>query len=133
MFGPSTDKNRTRRKRSIMRFLLLLLVVAGVDAKPTANQPIRIVATVIDKAEGTWAEATVALINTKTLEMQKAVTDSKGEARFSAAPGVRYTLIAVPPKRFTCAEAGIKTVFIRSGENAKIRLVIGLEHCGIVE
>ena len=119
--------------RNRMRILALLLLFGSASGYIAASDPARIDVTVTDRAGGTWADATVALINTKTLGMQKARTDSKGEAKFKAAAGANYVLIASPPSRYRCAESSVKTVLVKSAREVKVELTIGLEPCGVVE
>ncbi len=77
--------------------------------------------------------AAVALIDTRTLEDKRGITDEKGVVHFNNIKSGNYVLIAAPHPPIDCADSGIKQFTVKPGQSLDARLTVRVEHCGVVE
>lgn len=124
---------RTATKPVIFGLLISTVFAASAGAQRGNQSGATISATVVDATGAIWPRATAVLIDTRTLEIQRATADENGMVNFPSTKPGNYVLIAAPHRPIDCADSPVKQFHLKPGVTLSVRLTIRLDHCGVVE
>ena len=106
---------------------------AGAGAQRGSQSGATVSTTVVDPAGAIWPRASVVLIDTRTLEVQRVTADAIGAVHFLAINPGNYVLIAAPHPPIDCADSPVKQLHLKPGVTLRVRLAIRVDHCKVVE
>ncbi len=117
----------------VLGTLAASVFTSSAGAQRRGESTASVTASVVDAAGAAWVRADVALIDTRTLEDKRGITDEKGVVHFNRIKPGNYVLIAAPHPPIDCADSGIKQFTLKPSQSLDARLTVRVEHCGVVE
>ena len=117
----------------VLAALAVLSFAFSAGAQQSSAVTANVTATVVDATGAAWVRADAVLIDTRTLQEQRGITDERGIVRFASVKPGNYVLVAAPHPPIDCADSGIKQFTVKPGESLNVRVTVRVDHCRVVE
>jgi hypothetical protein len=123
-----------------MKMLLMAMLFLTVSTTPLLGQAFRppeatasIEGKAVDDSGAIIAQARAALLDLRTLELQRAVADNNGHFTFGEIRPGTYELIVAPPDRFSCVESAVRRLRLKAKDIVTPTVTLTFRKCKSVE